>query len=165
MKYLKLFETFTLTDLEQQYQDAKDLYELGLIDRTGLRYVEDQLKLERYIADGSNGYLDLYGTGIQSLGELREVGGDLDLRGTPIQSLGKLREVRGTLNLRGTGIQSLGELREVGGNLNLYGTPIKSLGELTQVGRYLYLIDTPIAKTHTEREIKAMVRVRGQVLL
>ena len=125
MKYLKLFETFTLTDLEQQYQDAKDLYELGLIDRTGLRYVEDQLKLERYIADGSNGYLDLYGTGIQSLGELREVGGDLDLR----------------------------------------GTPIKSLGELTQVGRYLYLIDTPIAKTHTEREIKAMVRVRGQVLL
>jgi hypothetical protein len=185
MKHLKLFENFTLTDLEQQYQEAQYLYKLGIIDRTGLRYVEDQLKLERYIADGSKGGLgltgtpiqslgeltrvggdlDLYGTGIQSLGELREVGGDLDLRGTPIQSLGELREVGGTLNLRGTRIQSLGELREVGGNLNLRGTPIKSLGELTQVGRYLYLIDTPISKTHTEREIKAMVRVRGQVLL
>ena len=185
MRYLKLFENFTLTELEQQYQDAQYLYKLGIIDETRLRYVKDQLKLERYIADGSKGglglyrtgiqslgeltrvggYLDLEGSQIQSLGELREVGGDLDLRGTPIQSLGKLREVRGTLNLRGTGIQSLGELREVGGNLNLYGTPIKSLGELTQVGRYLYLIDTPISKTHTEREIKAMVRVRGQVLL
>ena len=145
MKYLKLFENFSLEDLEQQYQDAKDLYELGLIDRTGLRYVEDQLKLERYIADGRKGCLDLARTGIQSLGKLTRVGGDLDLRYSSIQDLGELRKVGGYLDLEGTGIKSLGELREVRYLLNLRGTPI--------------------SKTHTEEEIRARVQVGGKVYL
>jgi hypothetical protein len=184
MKHIKIFENFTLTDLEQHYQDAKDLYELGLIDKTELENVEAPLKLERYIQGLDQGNLDLSRTGIQSLGSLTRVGGYLNLAGTPIQSLGELREVVGNLNLHGTGIQSLGELREVGGldlrgsvvkslgelrkvggDLVLSRTGIQSLGELREVGGYLHLHGTPISKTHTEQEIRAQVRVDGPVLL
>ena len=133
MKHLKLFENFSLEDLEQQYQATKALYELGLIDRTELRYVEDQLKLERYIANGCKGDLALSGTGIKSLGGLTEVAGNLDLRYSSIQDLGELRKVGGYLSLEGTGIQSLGELMEVVGYLDLQGTGIQSLGELRKV--------------------------------
>ena len=165
MKHLKLFENFTLTDLEQQYLQAKDLYELGLIDETDLENVEAQFKLERYIHGLDQGDLLLQNSSIQDLGKLRKVRGHLWLHGTPIQSLGELTTVGGNLWLHGTQIQSLGKLTKVDRDLNLEGTQIQSLGELMEVGGDLNLYDTPISKTHTEREIKTMVRVRGLIRL
>jgi hypothetical protein len=145
MKYLKIFENFSLSDLDQEFEEAKYLYDLGLIDKTGLRYVEDLVRLERYIAKGSKRDLYLVGTQIQSLGALTEVGGDLWLQDSQIQDLGALTKVVGNLWLKDSQIQDLGELREVGRNLGLKGTPI--------------------AKTHTEQEIREQVQVRGRVLL
>jgi hypothetical protein len=94
------------------------------------------------------GYLDLRGTPITSLGELRECG-DLYLRGTRITSLGVLREC-GDLRLFGTPITSLGELRKCG-YLDLSGTPITSLGELRECGT-LWLSGTPITSLGELRE-------------
>ena len=145
MKYLKIFENFSLSDLDQEFEEAKYLYDLGLIDKTGLRYVEDLVRLERYIAKGSKRDLYLVGTQIQSLGALTEVGGDLWLQDSQIQDLGALTKVDGNLWLKDSQIQDLGELREVGRNLGLKGTPI--------------------AKTHTEQEIREQVQVEGLVLL
>ena len=165
MKHLKLFENFTLTDLEKGYQDAKGLVELGLMDQSDLKYFEDQLRIQRYIADGSNGDLDLRRTPIQSLVGLTEVGGTLDLRYSSIQDLGELRKVDGNLDLDGTPIKSLGELRKVDGYLWLKDSQIQDLGELREVGYLLNLTGTPIAKTHTEQEIREQVQVEGTVLL
>ena len=55
-----------------------------------------------WIKDGVGGDLDLEGTKITSLGELRSVGGSLDLRDTKVTSLGKLQSVRGYLYLSNT---------------------------------------------------------------
>ncbi len=69
---------------------------------------------------------------------LYSIGGDLDLYGTQIESLGNLTSVGGSLDLMETPIESLGNLTSVGGSLDLMETPIESLGNLTSVGGYLY---------------------------
>jgi hypothetical protein len=111
------------------------------------------------------GDLDLLNTSIESLGNLTSVGGYLDLRHTPIESLGNLHSVGGWLALRGKSIESLGNLQSVGGNLDFAYTPIKSLGNLTSVGGDLYLSDTPLSEKYTEKKIRQMVDVGGEIHL
>ena len=105
-------------------------------------------KVLSYVGDRKfkiDGYLNLFETTIQSLGNLQSVGGDLDLYGTSIESLGNLQSV--------------------GGYLGLYKTPIQSLGNLQSVGGYLDLEDTPISKKYSEEEIRQMVNVEGDIFM
>ena len=109
--------------------------------------------------------LHLTGTPIKSLENLQSVGGFLDLRGTSIESLGNLQSVGGYLDLTGTQIKSLGNLRSVGGELDLRRTPIKSLGNLQFVGGNLLLTKTPLYKMYSEKQIRKMVNVEGNILI
>jgi hypothetical protein len=112
------------------------------------------------------GYLDLYNTPIESLGNLTSVGGSLYLLSSPlITSLENLISVGGDLDLNNTPIKSLGNLQSVGGSLFLRNTPIKSLGNLKSVGHNLVLVDTPLSKKYTEEEIRQMVDVKGDIYL
>ena len=83
----------------------------------------------------------------------------LQLKGNPLYSIG------GNLYLRNTPIESLGNLTSVGSNLSLYNTPIESLGNLTSVGGYLNLENTPISEKYSEKEIRKMVKVGGDIYL
>jgi hypothetical protein len=94
-----------------------------------------------------------------------EVSDDLFLYGTPIQSLGNLQSVGGDLFLYGTPIQSLDNLQSVGGDIYLRGTPIESLGNLQSVGGDLYLMGTPISKKYSREEIRQMIQVGGDIYL
>ena len=109
------------------------------------------------------GNLDLYKTPIKSLGNLQSVEGNLDLYKTPIKSLGNLQSVGGSLYLKNNPIESLGNLTSVGGYLDLRYTPIESLGNLTSVEGYLNLISTPLSKKYTEKHIRQMVDVGGEI--
>jgi hypothetical protein len=93
------------------------------------------------------------------------IGGNLDLGDTLIKSLGNLTSVGGYLDLRHTDIESLGNLISVGGSLNLYGIPIRSLGNLKSVGGYLDLRGTPLSMMYTEKQIREMVNVGGNIYL
>jgi hypothetical protein len=44
-------------------------------------------------------------------------------------------------------------------------TPIKSLRNLKSVGKYLYLSDSPLSKKYTEKKIRQMVDVGGNIHL
>jgi hypothetical protein len=44
-------------------------------------------------------------------------------------------------------------------------TPIKSLRNLKSVGKYLYLSDSPLSKKYTEKKIRQMVSVGGNIHL
>ena len=112
------------------------------------------------------GYLNLRGTNIESLGSLTSVGNSLDLRGTNIESLGNLTSVGNSLDLRTTNIESLGNLTSVGGSLNLIGCKkLTSLENLTSVGGILDLKRTPISRKYSRAEIRQMVKVDGDIYL
>ena len=51
------------------------------------------------------------------------------------------------------------------GDLNLYGTKITSLGNLESVGGWLDLRETKISETHSEEQIRQMVRVDGGIYM
>jgi hypothetical protein len=91
--------------------------------------------------------------------------GYLNLRGTNIESLGNLTSVGNSLDLRTTNIESLGNLTSVGGNLDLRYNKIKSLGNLTSVGGILDLKRTPISRKYSRTEIRQMVKVDGDIYL
>ena len=92
--------------------------------------------------------------------------GYLNLRGTNIESLGNLTSVGGSLDLRTTNIESIGALTSVGGNLNLTGCKkLTSLGNLTSVGGILDLKRTPISRKYSRAEIRQMVKVDGDIYL
>ena len=93
------------------------------------------------------------------------IDGDLYLGGKAIESLGNLQSVVGSLALYGTPIESLGNLKSVGEDLFLYGTPIKSLGNLQSVGGDLKLDRTPLSKMYTNKQIREMVNVEGEIYL
>ena len=73
--------------------------------------------------------------------------------------------IEGDLDLSNTPIESLGNLQSVGGDLYLRNTPIESLGNLKSVGRDLFLKVTPISKMYTEKQIRKMVNVEGDIYL
>jgi hypothetical protein len=93
------------------------------------------------------------------------IDGDLDLRYSEIKSLGNLLSVGGNLNLFETEIKSLGNLRSVGGFLVLDFAKIESLGNIQFVGGDLYLRVTPIARKYSEKEIRQMVNVGGDIYM
>jgi hypothetical protein len=74
-------------------------------------------------------------------------------------------EITDDLDLYISNIKSLGNLTSVGGNLNLEDSNVESLGNLTSVGGYLDLRDTPLSKKYTEKEIRSMAEVGGEVYL
>ena len=108
--------------------------------------------------------LDLSESDIKSLGNLTSVGGDLYLWKSKIESLGNLTSVGDDLNLYKSEIKSLGNLTSVGDDLNLRGSKIESLGNLTSVGGDLYL-NGPLSEKYSEKEIRSMVEVGGEVYL
>ena len=91
--------------------------------------------------------------------------GDLDWRNTSIDYLGNLISVGGDLDLGHTSIKSLGNLQSVGGSLVLFNTRIQSLGNLKSVGIDLNLKYTPLSKKYTEKQIRRMVDVGGDIRL
>jgi hypothetical protein len=96
-----------------------------------------------------DGYLNLrYCKSLTSLGSLKYVGGWLDLNDcVNLTSLGSLKYVGGWLDLNDcVNLTSLGSLKYVGGDLYLR-----------------YLRDTPITKKYSEREIRQMVEVKGDI--
>jgi hypothetical protein len=176
---------------EIQYKILIEQDELEVIHIPSLKYFNDDWNfLQEYLeSEGNPPYiiddnLDIYGTKIESLGNLQSVGGDLiliendieslgnlqsvggnlDLYESEIESLGGLRSVGGSLDLANTEIKSLGNLRSVGGNLYLTYSEIKSLGNLRSVGGDLFLRDTPISKKYSEEEIRQMVQVGGDII-
>ena len=66
------------------------------------------------------GHLDLEGTKVTSLGNLKEVGSNLYLRGTQVKDLGNLKEVRGSLYIGDSyfKLQELQELKELVSEFN-----------------------------------------------
>ena len=96
---------------------------------------------------------------------LYSIGGYLFLYNTPIESLGNLTSVEGGLYLENTPIKSLGNLTSVGGFLHLNNTLIESLGNLTSVGGYLDLRNTPISEKYNQKEIRKMVNVKGNIFM
>ena len=93
------------------------------------------------------------------------IDGDLKLSGSDIKNLGNLQSVDGYLDLYESNIESLGNLHSVGGDLNLYESNIESLGNLRSVGGYLYLRRTPLSRKYSEKEIREMVNVGGNIYM
>jgi hypothetical protein len=69
------------------------------------------------------------------------------------------------LDLSRTQIESLGNLQSVGGYLHLRHTDIESLGNLQSVGGFLSLLGTPLSMMYTEKQIRKMVNVDGEIYL
>jgi hypothetical protein len=87
------------------------------------------------------GTLDIDGTQVSSLGKLENVGESLYLKDTQVTSLGNLVFVGEWLDLEGTQVSSLGNLETVGANLSLRGTKVRDLGKLEDVGDCTFLPD------------------------
>jgi hypothetical protein len=116
-----------------------------------------------YILKGSIDLMDY--KEITTLGSLISVEGNVYLLDSSIKTLENLTSVEGSLNLMYSSIQSLGNLISVGGGLDLSETPIKSLGNLKSVGNSLYLKNTQISKIYTEKQIRDIVDVGGEIHL
>jgi len=111
------------------------------------------------------GNLNLVGLRVESLRNLVSVENDLYAYDTPLESLGNLTSVGGLMQLSNTPIISLKNLTYVGGSLILKNTPIESLGNLESVGRDLDLRGTPLSKMYTEKQIRKMVNVDGEIIM
>ena len=66
---------------------------------------------------------------------LYSIGGSLNLFGTPIESLGNLTSVGGSLDLEGTPIKSLGNLTSIGGYLDLTKTPLSKMYDSDEISK------------------------------
>ena len=96
------------------------------------------------------------------------IGGDLDLSFTSTRTLGNLQSVGGYLDLSNTDIQYLWKLKSVGGSLVLRDTSVTGLGffgDLKYVGGHLDLGQTPISQDYTEKEIRDVINVVGNIYL
>jgi hypothetical protein len=93
------------------------------------------------------------------------IGGNLNLYGSRIKSLENLRSVGGYLDLQYSDIEFLGSLQSVGGYLDLQDTEIESLGNLRSVGGDLFLRNTPLSKKYTVKKIRQMVQVDGNIIM
>jgi hypothetical protein len=113
-----------------------------------------------------DGYLELNFNSIVSLGKLKRVGGYFSLRNRAhLNSLGNLEHVGGILDLISSPIKSLGNLKTVGKELNLTNSAVEDLGNLKFVGGNLVLLRCPLAKLKTEAEIRAIVDIKGHILM
>jgi hypothetical protein len=129
-----------------------------------LQVIKKQIK--DYMANGSQGDLDLEGAQITSLPSDLEVGGNLFLEDSLITSLPNSLKVGRSLNLEGAPITSLPNGLKVGGSLLLNDTQITSLPSDLEVGDNLYLDRTPLAQQYTKEEIRQMVPgVRKEIFI
>ncbi len=80
---------------------------LSLQDLGQLEYIQNDLWI---LKSSSN---------LNSLGQLKTVGGDVSIRYSKIMNLGNLERIEGRFSLRDTEVQDLGLLKYVGGNLLL----------------------------------------------
>ena len=107
-------------------------------------------------------YLELKGNPPYSIGV------NLDLSFTSTRTLGNLQSVGGYLDLSNTDIQYLWKLKSVGGSLFLSDTSVTGLGffgDLEQIGGNLHLKNTPISQDYTEKEIRDVINVVGNIYL
>jgi hypothetical protein len=111
----------------KQYDLIKESEELILRIPTLSLFDNDWDLLQKYLEKKGNpkssieGYLNLNGTPIKSLGNLQSVGGYLDLYGTAIESLGNLQSVGGSLYLYGTPISEKYSMQDIRDMVNVYG--------------------------------------------
>jgi hypothetical protein len=122
-------------DFLQKYLKAIGNPRYILVDDVDLFRKQDISDLGNLV--GVEGYLDLYESSIESLGELEFVKGDLSLfRCKNIKRLEKLKRVGFSLDLGLSSIESLGELEYVGMNLVLnVNIPPSELDNVEVVGK------------------------------
>ena len=147
----------------KMYKDTID--ELGIEMAASMLSKEIWEFIEMGLIEYYDGYLDLAGTPIKSLGNLKSVSGSMDLGNSQIEDLGNLISVENDLYLNSTSIKDLGKLKSVGNDLYLIHSSIESFGNLKSVGGYLYLRNTPISKTMSKYYIKKKIKVRGDILI
>jgi hypothetical protein len=109
------------------------------------------------------GDVDLYGRqDISDLGNLVGVEGYLYLSDSSIESLGELKFVGGIFLLYGCqNIKTLGNFKRVEGTLRLTNSPIESLGDLEFVGKNLWVDGTKIPPSELDN-IEVVGRIMGQ---
>jgi len=145
----------------KNFIEKKNITRWSFDDKLDLgEYKDDLTWLEGLVS--VSGYLNLFGSSIESLPNLQSVGRFLDLRYTSIKSLDNLQSVGGYLNLRYVPIESLGNLQSVGRILDLRETQIESFGNLQSVGGYLYLNEY-LSEKYTDEEIRSMINVDGNI--
>jgi len=127
----------------------------------GLKNFIQKKNITRWSLDGKL-YLVYYHGDITWIEGLVSITGFLNLLGTQIKSLPNLKSVGNFLNLVDTPIESLGNLQSVGGNLFLKETQIKFLGNLQSVGGNLYLNEY-LSEKYTDKEIRSMINVDGEI--
>lgn len=152
-------------------------------EKIRLKQQEGLQRIEKYIADGSKGDLNLQNTYITTLGELESVDGALFMTNTLVKTLGKLKYVKGslyadgvpltslgklevcyrTLDLTDTLVKSLGVLELVGGDLYIENTPLKSLGNLKKVNKNMYAEGSTLLNYYTAKQIYEKIDVRGKI--
>jgi hypothetical protein len=163
MKYIITEEQYRFLTEEEEEQKILKL--------PGIEYFGSWETMQKFLEKRGNppysidGDLYLEGTYIESLGNLVSVSGSLNLYDTQLKSLGELKSVGGYLDLQKTEIETLGNLVSVGGYLDLHGAKIESLGNLQSVGGYLDLDETPISKKYSEKVIKRMIHVGGNIFM
>jgi hypothetical protein len=161
----------TIIESEKKISDKKLKMYKDTIDELGIKMAARMLSkeiwefIEMGLIEYYDGYLDLAGTPIKSLGNLKSVSGSMDLGNTQIEDLGNLTSVENDLYLNSTSIKDLGKLKWVGNDLYLNNSSIESFGNLKSVGGYLYLRNTPISKTMSKYDIKKKIKVRGDILI
>jgi len=162
-----------IIESEKKISDKKLKMYKDTIDELGLELAGHVLSkglwefIEMGLVEHYNEYLDLDGTPIKTLGNLKSVDGSVDLRNTSIEDLGNLTSIENDLFLMFIPtIKSLGNLKSVGGDLYLNNCEnLTSLGNLNKVGGNLYLRNTPISRTMSKYDIKKKIKVRGEILI
>ncbi len=142
---------------------------LNLKDLGFLKVVKEQLRLNNSKIKSLNNleyvesYLLLSGTSIKSLGKLKYAG-QLSLSNTQIENLGNLESV-GYLDLHNTSIKSLGKLKLVQASLRLDDNlEIDSFGNLKSIGGDLYIKNTQFSENFSERQIREIIKINGQIV-
>ena len=105
---------------------------------------------------------------IVTLGSIIELIGNLDLSGSLIEDLGDLKIVGGKLNISRTPIRNLGGLTYIGSSLIATQSNLMSLGELTYVGKDMWLKETPFSKKanwDVRNELRKKMIVLGSIFL
>jgi len=123
-------------DLLQRYLEFKGNPKYIIVGNVNLRGKKDISDLGNLV--GIEGNLWLQYSSIESLGELKEVGGDLVLNGCKkITTLGKVKRVDGDLSLGWSSIEYLGDLQFVGIDLRIYdiNLPQSEINNVEVIGK------------------------------
>ena len=135
-------------------------------DKVLIRRIND--KIQEYIRNGSEGYLNLQYSPIRFLPKnLTRVGGNFYLLFSQIEKLPDNLRVNRNLDLEGCkNLQSLPNGLKVYGELDLRDTNITFLPSDLEVGGDLALYRTPIANRYTKEQIREMIPgVEGRIYL